>query len=57
MSEHNASAPEGPGNKEMLEMQNAVGLEFMRESLPIELQDKKKFDKFKYGYMFDLHKP
>ena len=36
---------------------DAVGLEFMRDSLPVELQDKKKFDKFKYGYMFDLYKP
>ena len=29
----------------------------MRDSLPGELQEKKQFDKFKYGYMFDFHKP
>jgi len=52
MSDANASAPEG-----QKDLTNAVGLEFMRDSLPVELQEKKKFDKFKYGYMFDLQKP
>jgi len=51
--------PEGPNASasKLLDKDYAVGLQFMRESLPGELQDRKKFDKFKYGYMFDFHKP
>jgi hypothetical protein len=34
-------------------------MQFMRDSLPGpgELDGRQKFDKFKYGYMFDFHKP
>jgi hypothetical protein len=61
MSDHNVSMPtvqpRGENDKDMSDSNFPAGLQFMRDSLPGDIHNRAKFDKFKYGYMFDFHKP
>jgi hypothetical protein len=51
--------PRGEHDGQLSDSNFPAGMQFMRDSLPGpgDLAGGKKFDKFKYGYMFDFHKP